>query len=323
MANKTPISLIIDDGTPSLHPPYYAPWVDKKDGVPVLKNGSPIIQMIPNDFAARFCDAADRYGFAGKYSIVPAPKGEGDIISGIKGVTRQSIDEWLNIIKTRLTARFDFSPEVISHLYALDLNTMQYLDLDEETWSFQQDYTTLTPYIAYALDLLKKAGIDASGVTSPWSFGMKVEDEYARAIAAAELQVYGRKLSWYFLHTYKETPGTKPVIQYKDDISTVVSVICTIEDYLWETIEKLASDDAYINSIADKYISEDGKSGSILSELAIGSWPIILTHWQSLFSNGHETGLKILKKVGERVQRHLHERVEWKTCLEMCEMVVQ
>ena len=323
MDRKTPISLIIDDGTPSLHGLYYMPWALKNDnGAPIFKNGTPIKQMIPNDFLVKFCDVSDKYGFAGKYSIVPAPKGEGDIINGIRGVTKESINEWLDIVKKRLTLRWDFSPELISHLYALDLNTMKYTNIDEETWSFKQDHKTLTPYIAYALNLLKQAGIDASGCTSPWSFGKEVEDEYAKAIAGAELSVYGRKLSWYFLHTYTKRPGTRPVIQYQDDVSMVVSIICTIDDHLWETIESLRFDDEYINEIADKYIAADGKSGSILSELEINSWPILLTHWQSLFSNGRETGLKILSTVGERVRNYLSDRVEWKTCMEMSEMIV-
>lgn len=37
----------------------------------------------------------------------------------------------------------------------------------------------------------------------------------------------------------------------------------------------------------------------------------ILTHWQSLFSNGLESGLAVLDELGRRVQEHLSDEVEW------------
>ena len=42
-----------------------------------------------------------------------------------------------------------------------------------------------------------------------------------------------------------------------------------------------------------------------------------MTHWQSLFSNGLETGLAVLDELGRRVQGALADEVEWVTCMEM------
>ncbi|MBR6747537.1 MAG: hypothetical protein IKM07_01250 [Clostridia bacterium] len=69
--------------------------------------------------------------------------------------------------------------------------------------------------------------------------------------------------------------------------------------------------DAYVSWIADKYISADGKSGDILDVLNTNGYPILTTHWQSLFSNGAETGLRALAEVARRVEEHLSDRVVW------------
>jgi hypothetical protein len=48
----------------------------------------------------------------------------------------------------------------------------------------------------------------------------------------------------------------------------------------------------------------------------------VLTHWQSLFSNGVESGLALLDEVGRRVQESLSGEVEWLNCMEMARRTV-
>ena len=40
---------------------------------------------------------------------------------------------------------------------------------------------------------MKEAGLAACGVTSPWDFGVEVEEEYVHAISEAVFEVFGRK----------------------------------------------------------------------------------------------------------------------------------
>src|SRR5206468_4314433 len=122
---------------------------------------------------------------AGKFSIVPAPGGRGDVARGIEGHDPAVTREWLDTARTRLSARWDFCPEGITHNLAVDLENGGYFDESENAWSQRQDRTTLTPYLVRQLALLSDAGIDATGVTSPWVFGVRVESEYLAAIAAA------------------------------------------------------------------------------------------------------------------------------------------
>jgi hypothetical protein len=79
----------------------------------------------------------------------------------------------------------------------------------------------------------------------------------------------------------------------------------------------------FMKSIADNYITYDGRGGRITRVIENGGLPVLVTHWQSLFSNGLETGLKILDMVGERIERHLGSQVEWKSCMELARKTVE
>lgn len=68
-------------------------------------------------------------------------------------------------------------------------------------------------------------------------------------------------------------------------------------------------------------ITADGKDGQIIRVLETGGWPILISHWQSLMSNGLDTGLRILDEVGRRIGEHLSDRVEWKGFAGIMEMV--
>jgi hypothetical protein len=52
-----------------------------------------------------------------------------------------------------------------------------------------------------------------------------------------------------------------------------------------------------------------------------GTPMVIVTHWQSLFSNGRRTGLRILSEVCRRVQGCLGEQVQWTHCSELARII--
>jgi hypothetical protein len=70
-------------------------------------------------------------------------------------------------------------------------------------------------------------------------------------------------------------------------------------------------------------LTADGKHGAIRDVLNAGAWPILVSHWQPLYSNGHETGLKALDLMGARIQELLADEVEWVTCSEIMDRTVQ
>lgn len=64
-----------------------------------------------------------------------------------------------------------------------------------------------------------------------------------------------------------------------------------------------------------------GGRGDIIDILNNDGFPILLTHWQSLFSNGLSTGLRVLEEVAKRVNSTLPGRVEWMTYEEIMNLV--
>ena len=65
-------------------------------------------------------------------------------------------------------------------------------------------------YIKKSLEYLTSAGIEAPGVTSPWVFGIEVEQEYIHAITTAQYEVYNAKSSWDFLQMLHQNSAARP-----------------------------------------------------------------------------------------------------------------
>jgi hypothetical protein len=319
MSERTPICLLVDDPAPLIHV-YRCHWEDVHHKPPLTEDGRPLLDTIPNDFLDRFCDIMERWGIKGKFSIVPAPAGRGDILRGIEGHDPALTRAWLETAKRRLGPICDFCPEGITHNLAVNLESGGYYEESENAWSQHQTRETLTPYLIRELEMLKQAGIDATGVTSPWVFGIQVEPEYVAAIVAAQKAVYGRNFSWYFLHMLADKPATRPWVACSEGDTTLVAIASTVDDFFWQTINSPREDAAYVAEICDSMLSADGKTGQITGVLDAGGWPVLLTHWQSLFSNGLETGLAVLDELGRRVQTLLADRVEWMTCSQIARL---
>lgn len=312
---KVPVSLIIDDPAPVIS--VYHEHADS----PFTKDGRPLIPTYPNELLFRFCDTVEKHGIKGKFSIVPMPGNKGDIINGLEGVDNSLLTEWLNTVKIRLSGYFTFGPEMLTHHKAVDLKTGQALSMNERDFASTQTYETLTPYISKALSLLSDAGFDAFGVTSPWDFGIEVEEDYERAISRAVFEVTGKKNAWFFLRGLRDRENARPWVALEEEYLTLVSIPATTRDYIWQTIDTTETSDEYVSSVADNIITADGKSGEAVRVLETGGYPILIAHWQSLMSNGLGTGIRVLDEIAARINRHLSDRVEWMTFEEIMNMV--
>lgn len=314
--NKVPTSLIIDDPAPIISVFHeHAPS-------PTTKDGRPIIPTFPNSMLFDFCDIIEKRGIKGKFSVVPMPGNKGDIINGLEGVSREELDEWLDTVKERVVPQFTIGPEMLTHHWAVDLATGKALELNERFWAATQDRTTLTPYIAKALSILKDAGFKAIGVTSPWMFGLEVEDEYQSSISKAVYDVTGSKNAWFFLRNRRNVPNAKPWVALEEDGRALVSIPQTIKDVFWQTIDCPDTGEEYINRIADEVITADGKEGEFVRVLETNGYPILCTHWQSLMTNGLGTGLRVLDEVARRINEHYSHRVEWMDFEQIMNMVL-
>ena len=312
---KVPISLIIDDPAPVVSV-YHS-----HSKSPVTKDGRPILEFVPNAFLDTFCDIVQRHGIRGKFSVVPMPGNRGDILNGLEGVDPALVTQWLDTVKSRLIPAFTVGPEMLTHNKAIDLATGKALPQLEYQWAAHQNKETLIPYIARSLAILQAAGFDAFGVTSPWSFGIEVEEDYTEAISQAVFQVTGKQTAWYFLRSLRNVPNAKPWVALDKDGRCVVSIPATTDDVIWDSIDTTDESEDYVNQRADLLLTADGKGGAITRVLETGGWPILITHWQSLVSNGLGTGMRILDTVCSRINRHLADRTEWMSFSQIMEQV--
>ncbi len=313
---KVPIALVLDDPAPGISV-YYT-----HHNKTVTEDGRPLLKYVPNSMLFEFCDIIERHGIKGKFSVVPMPGNYGDIVNGIKDFGQSELKEWLDTVKKRVMPAFSVGPEMLTHNKAVDIPTGKILDIDECSWASDKDRTVLTPYISKAFSILKEAGLDSCGVTSPWSFGIEVEDEYIQAVSQSVYDVYQKNDCWYYLRGLRNTPNAKPWVEYDDGSRCVVSIPATTYDLIWETIDNPDTSDEYVSRIADGYITADGKDGEIIKVLDTGGFPLFITHWQSLISNGSGTGMRVLDEIGKRVNMHLSHRVEWMSYEEIMKLVL-
>jgi len=316
--DKIPIALAIDDPAPVVHVMYEHAYKNK------TKDGRLYTEVVPNEFLQEFCKVIEAQGIKGKFSIVPMPLGKGDIVNGIPGVDYAQIEEWLEMCRERVGKQFSFGPEMLTHGRAYNLEDGTLYDMIERDWASTQCYDTLRPYVAKALELLKEKNIDVTGVTSPWDFGIEVEDEYLAALSQAMYDVFEKKDCWVFLRELRHTPGcNRPFVAYREEGRNVVMVPTTTRDHFWWTMDTTDTSKEYISSVADGLITADGKEGELIDVINGGGFPVIITHWQSLFSNGLGTGLAALEEVAKRVNKHLGDRVQWMSHDELMKLTIE
>ncbi len=315
--NRIPVSLIIDDPAPRVF--VYYEHADTR----FTADGRPLVSEVPNSFLLDFVSVMEQFGIKGKFSVVPMPGGRGDIVNGIDGFPKGEIDEWLSIVRERVQKYFSICPEILTHAKTVNLEKGGFYDVNENVWARTQTAVTMTPYIARAFSLLKEAGLTATGVTSPWDFGIEVESEYIKAISRAYHQVYGGTDCWYFLRSLRNRPNAKPWFALKEENRRVVSVPATTSDHFWQCMDTTDTSEEYIAHVADEVITADGTRGEMIRVMENGGWPILITHWQSLFANGLGTGLKVLSEVANRIESNLASHVKWMSAEEMMKLVLR
>jgi hypothetical protein len=306
---RTPISLIIDDGSP-VDPLFYE--------LP----GYETPFLVPAEFTRRVADTFDKYDLRGKFTVIPMPSCLGRIDQSLQRVPQAHLQEFLKLVRERIAPRFDITPEFLTHLCTYDLKTGNYRrHLFEDTWISQASLEEIVEYFTLAFQILKNVGLEATGITSPWVSGIDVEEKYAHALAEAQWNVFKRKLTWYFLHAASDTE--EPIqcaVKYKNNErgQVVISVPSNAGDIFW-CMEKTTHDERvkFINEGIDRLVSPDGKSGRIRQLMDTGFPVVLVTHWQSLYTQGTGLGLEGLSALSERIQKVFGSSLEWVTCSEL------
>ena len=299
--NRVPITILLDDPTPCRNPM----WYEQPDQGHVA--------VVPNAFTEKFADLIERTGAAGKFSVIPCPGARGRVDTVVPDVPPEDLAVFLRLVRERIAPRWDISPEMLTHNKALDLATMKPLTEREDVWASHQDEATLTSYIARGLHILREAGLEPNGVTSPWAFGIEVEEAYANAISTALREVCGVRLGWYFLHADPRSPAVPPRVMRLDAArgTALVSIVSAARadsaghpDFAWRTQRGESAE-------IDVLLTADGTGGRLAELFAQGSPLAFHTHWQSLFSNGSGAGLDALGTLIERINRVWGARIRW------------
>jgi hypothetical protein len=309
-----PISLIVDDGAP-VNPLYCTH--------PAIKTRL----LVPNSFTEEFADFCVEHGVRGKFSVLPMPTELGRLDERLNYVSAEHLQGFLRIARRKIARQFDITPEILTHRCAYDLRTGGMLHVFEDVWFETASLDEMTDYIALAFRILKNVGLPANGVTSPWSTGIKQEKMYARAIARAQWRVHRRRFSWYFLHTLRPATARWPWVAWRNRSTgqTVVSVPSTTGDEFWRTQHQPSRSAARSAAEAgvNELLSRDGRRGQV-RELFENRMPIVLlTHWQSLFSDGFAAGLKGFQRAVKRIEDVFGDEVEWVTCSRLARMAAE
>ena len=284
---QTPVSLILDDSSP----------------------GEPIYSEFVDDFAR----LVEETGIKGKFTVMPYTFPE-TLDQALKGDRPKYIQRLVEKIRNRIAPNFDITPEILTHNPVVDLGTggLVYPAVAEHTWSQTQKTETLTPYIARALQILKDAGLEATGITSPANFGKEVEEEYARAVLQAQQQVNGRSLTWYFLHTDTQSQPIIPRLTLVDKAQSraVVSIVSGYGDYVIDPTLAGKPRDEKIDRYAGQYITTDGGQGRLAELYHSDSYLIFHHHWWRMMKEGY-LGFDILREIAKRLHRVFGENIQW------------
>ena len=305
-SGKIPFSLIIDDGSP-VDPLFYE--------IP----GYETPFLIPRAFTQRVADTFDKYDLRGKLTIIPMPSCLGRLDQSLKRVPPEHLQDFLQVVRERIQPRFDITPEFLTHLRAYNLKRGQYQHIFEDVWITGAPPEEIVEYFVLAFTILKNVGLNAPGITSPWESGIDVEKKYAKALADAQWRVFSRKLTWYFLYGADWGEPRHCTVEYRDAErgQSVVSVPANFADLFWSMEKPPGERVQFIKENIDKVLSADGRTGRIRQLIDSGHPVILLTHWQSLYTQGTGLGLEGLSALAERIQKVFGNSLEWVSITEM------
>lgn len=300
--SKLPISLIIDDGgvvnTFSYHD--LAHYHE---------------ELVPPAMAMQFGKVCAQYGVKGKFSVVPIPccLGRLDEPEKINHVPAENVRAFVEYAKKYIAPRFSITPELLTHFLAWNDKLHKGMHYCEDTFISRCSAEAIADYLATGLQILDNVGLHPTGISSPWNTGIDNEDNYCRGIGMAFKKTFGVDRTFYFLHS-QEAGFTRPREMCNSaETGKVVTVPNNSSDAFWGS-QNPASFDQAVDNVRegiDKLLTADGKSGTLRDLYEAGEPLVMITHWQSLYSDGRNIGLDGFEELLQRIQKTFKDNVEW------------
>lgn len=322
---RVPVSLIIDDSTCLVNlnrfamPQFDLAFGGKNDAYHKDWRAWPV--EIPDAFVRRFGEWCAAHGVKGKYSIVPYPACVGRLDRLLPGWTQRELEASLDVVRTVMMPNWDIHPEMVTHTRVIDLKTGH--PYPQTTTAFMEnwDWTTgksvdeIAAYQAYALQILKNAGLACEGLTTPGGYGSRARPQLAQGTGEALRSVFGAEVPHYFRDLYDTGDrSVAPLIQYARDLESsdprcVVSIIGCTGDWTggWDCTEPGG---------VDKFITADLQAGRMVDVIGRGEPAIMVCHWTGIYWNGQERGFKIFQEVVGR----LHARFDHLVWMKLSEI---
>jgi hypothetical protein len=305
---RVPVSLIIDDSTCLVNLAHFAsPQFAEVFPDRYTQDWRELPREIPDSFVERFAAWCAEHNLRGKYSIVPYPACVGWLDRELPGWSRKQLASSLQLVREVIMPAWDIHPEMITHTWAIDTKTgrpfAERTEAFQENWGFSQHKSAdeLAEYLAYALRVLKNAGLRCEGITTPGGFGSQNRDNLARASLEALRDVFSVEIPHYFRDLFTGDESVEPRVELAtrlnagDDPSCVVSIVGCTGDWFggWDGLEA---------GSADQFITEDGAGGRLPQVIARGEPAILVGHWPGFYFNGREHGFRVLQEVVRRLE---------------------
>jgi len=307
--NRVPVSLIIDDSTTLVNLAHF--------GIPQFAEVFPdnykqdwrkLPREIPDSFVREFGEWSAENGVKGKYSIVPYPACTGWVNRFIPGWTEKELKNSLKLVRDVITPNWDIHPEMISHTRVIDIKTGKPFEqatpdfMENWEWSQNKSADELAAYQAYALNILKDAGLFCEGITTPGNFGARNQNNLALATLQSVRDVFGAEIPHYFRNLYTEKgKSVAPEVLHASglngsDPKCVVSINGCTGDWFggW---------DGLVPGNVDKFITEDLQAGRMVDVIDSGEPAIMVCHWPGIYYNGEKVGFNIFKEVVNRIHQ--------------------
>jgi hypothetical protein len=344
--DKVPLSLIVDDSAPVVNLNYFflRDRVRHTGGDPssgrVTQRWEDVPVSIPESFTREWAEWCAAHGVKGKYSVVPCPAGIGRIDQGLPLFDKQQLDSWLSMCREAIVPNFDITPEMLTHTFILDLETLR--PLPDRPWeqyewrSFGEDEAEhVGAYIELACRILANVGLPPDGVTSPGGFGGQSLPLYVRLAGEAVRRVTGNPTPYVFQRVSANPEDRGPATGHDKRAGSVAGGR-PVDTPVWyanreagtavgEAIacvgDHTGSWTGYGEADPDKYVSEDLRSGRLVQVIENGDPCILVSHWQGFYGmhDGDRRGFCTLQTVVDRLrQLDPHgERTIWRKTSEI------
>ncbi len=314
--NRVPVSLIIDDSTCLVNMAHFGiPQFGEVFPTQYKQDWRKLPREIPDSFVREFGEWSMNHGVKGKYSVVPYPACTGWVNRFIPGWTTGELKDSLALIRQSIVPNWDIHPEMISHTRVINIKTGLPFEqatpefMENWAWSQNKSVDELAAYQAYALRILKDAGLPCEGITTPGGYAGRNQDNLALSTLEAVRDVYNAEIPHYFRNLYTEKgKSVAPQVLYPSGLDSpdpkcVVSIVGCTGDWFggW---------DGLVPGDVDRFITEDLQRGRMVDVIDTGEPAIMVCHWPGIYFNGQKTGFNILKQVTHRLNQK-YDHLRW------------